>query len=113
MTRLFQLLFWGAVAAILFFTLRPITVVVPGSDKTQHAISFGLLMLLAAPAFPRARPVNLAVALSALGAAIEFIQPYFGRSDDIRDWVADTIGIAIALFPVLVGRRLLMRSKQV
>lgn len=105
MTRWFRILFWFAVAAILYFTLRPVTIIVPGSDKTQHAISFGTLMFLAAFAYPRARVSSLVIGLSALGAGIELIQPFFGRSDDIRDWVADTIGILIALLLVLAVRQ--------
>lgn len=105
MRRWFGLFFWVAVAATLFVTLRPVTVIVPGSDKTQHAINFGTLMLLAAFAFPAVRLGSLVVGLSALGAAIELIQPYFGRTDDIRDWVADTVGIVIALLVVMAVRR--------
>ena len=97
-------LFWAAIAVTLFMTLRTITVMVPGSDKTHHAITFGVLMLLAAAAYPRQRLGALAVSLSGFGAAIELIQPWFGRSDDIRDWVADTIGIGVAVLLVLAFR---------
>lgn len=105
MTQWIRFLFWFAVAAILYFTLRPVTVIVPGSDKTQHAISFGMLMLLAAFAYPRARLSSLVIGLSALGAGIELIQPFFGRSDDVLDWVADTVGVLIALLLVLAVRQ--------
>ena len=103
--RYLQLLFWSAVALTLFFTLRPIVVRVPSSDKTQHLITFGILALLAASAYPRARLIALAAALSGFGGMIEVIQPWFGRSDDIRDWIADTLGILLAMVLVWTLRR--------
>lgn len=105
MNRLLQMLFWIAVGATLYFTLRPVTIVVPGSDKTHHLITFGLLMLAAAIAYPRARLLPLAAALSGLGAAIEVIQPHFQRTADVKDWIADTAGILIALVVLWIFRR--------
>jgi VanZ family protein len=102
---MFRTLFWIAVCTVLYFTLRPLTYIVPGSDKTHHAVSFGALMLLAAAAYPRARALAIALALSGVGAAIELIQPWFGRSNDLWDWVADTTGIAVVLLVVLALRR--------
>lgn len=95
--RIFRVLFWGAVAVTIYMTLRPVTTFVPGSDKTQHALTFGTLMALAAVAFPKVRLVYLGLGLSALGAAIEIAQPFFGRSRDPWDWVADSLGILVVL----------------
>lgn len=108
MSTTFRVAFWLTVAAVLFFTLRTLTVIVPGSDKTQHAITFGILMLIVVPAYPQARLAALAVSLSGFGAAIELIQPYFGRSDDIRDWIADVIGISVGLLIVTLVRKLML-----
>ncbi|HEV2567053.1 VanZ family protein [Sphingomonas sp.] len=105
MRTLFIALFWFAVLATLYVTLRPITVTVPGSDKTQHAITFGVLMGLAGLAYARTHLLKLAVALSAFGALIELVQPYFGRSRDVRDWIADSIGIAVVLVLLWAWRR--------
>jgi VanZ family protein len=107
MQRAFQYLFWAAIAATLFVTLRKVTVTVPTSDKTQHAVTFGVLMLVFALGYRRARLWAAAFALSGFGALIEFLQPYFGRDRDYRDWIADTIGILIALAIVLVVRALM------
>lgn len=104
MRFLFHFLFWCAVAVTLYLTLRPLTVFVPGSDKTHHALTFGVLMALAGAAYPRSRPILLAVALSGFGAAIELVQPYFARSRDIWDWVADSVGIAVVLTIIVVLR---------
>lgn len=111
MHRLFRIIFWSGVALTLFITLRPLTVFVPGSDKLHHAMTFGALALLAAGAYSRVRLFPLGAALSGLGAFIEIAQPFFGRSDDVLDWIADTIGIAVALALVWTGRTLLSRRR--
>lgn len=93
-------------------TLRPVTIFVPLLDKTQHALTFGALMALAAAAYPGSRPILLGIALSMLGAAIELMQPYFDRSRDIWDWVADTIGIvAVLTLTILLRSRLTQRQR--
>ena len=97
MHRLIQYAFWFAIVATLFFALRKVTILIPATDKTQHAVTFAMLMGFAALAYPRARLWAVAFALSGFGALIEVLQPQFGRDSDIRDWMADNIGIAVAL----------------
>lgn len=109
MQRVFKLVFWLAIAATLFFTLRPVMVTVPASDKIQHAVTFAGLACLCGFAFPGARFWAAAVALSGFGALIEIIQPRFGRDGDIRDWIADTIGLTVAFLIVWVVRSLVLR----
>jgi VanZ family protein len=99
-----RVLFWCAIAATLYTTLRHISVAVPGSDKTHHAVTFGALTALAIAAYSRSRLIPLGVALSGFGAAIELIQPYFERSRDVWDWVADNVGIIIVLAVVVLVR---------
>ncbi|MFD1612486.1 VanZ family protein [Sphingomonas tabacisoli] len=113
MQRILQLAFWLAVALTLYFCLRHVTVVLPISDKKQHAFTFGGLTLLAGIAYPHRKIWAEAFALSGFGALIEFIQPYFGRDKDVKDWIADTIGILVALVVISVLRRLLaQRDKE-
>ena len=109
MHRILQTVFWLAVASTLYVTLTPITVFVPGSDKSQHLITFGMLTLGAAAAYPRARLVLVGLALSGFGGAIEVLQPWFGRTGDMLDWFADSAGILIALMLVWTARKLLAR----
>lgn len=109
--RILQSVFWLAIAATLFFALRKVTVFVPTSDKTQHAVTFAFLTALAAAAYPRARLWAVAFALSGFGALVEFLQPYFHRDRDYRDWIADTIGILIVFAMVLIVRKLLVRGR--
>jgi VanZ family protein len=106
--RILQVAFWLAVVMTLYLCLRHVDVVMPISDKKQHAFTFGALTLLAAAAYPYRNVFVEAFALSGFGALIEFIQPYFGRDKDVKDWIADTIGILVALAIAAIARKLLM-----
>ena len=103
--RVFQFLFWLALAVTLYMCLRKPVMIAEVSDKTEHAATFAALTVLAIAAYPRARLAAQAFILSGFGAMIEFIQPYFGRDKDVKDWIADTIGILIALAIVWTMRR--------
>jgi len=76
-------------------------------DKFHHILAFATLSLLACLAFPTARLPRIGERLSFLGALIEVLQsiPALHRDCDIRDWIADTIAIAIVLFVVAQVRR--------
>lgn len=102
--RLVQIGFWLAVAVTLYFTLRPFVGLSTVSDKTQHLVTFGVLTAWAAMAYPRARLVPLGLALSGLGGLIELLQPLTGRSDDLLDWIADSVGVLIGLTVALAWR---------
>src|SRR5690348_2861365 len=111
MQGLFRVAFWFAIGVTLYFALKRVAVVVPATDKTQHAVTFAVLTGLAALSYPRARFWAAAFALSGFGALIEFLQPYFHRDRDYRDWIADTIGILIVFAIVLVARKLLLQAR--
>ncbi len=76
-------------------------------DKFHHILAFVTLSLLACFAFPTARLPRIGERLSFLGALIEVLQsiPALHRDCDIRDWIADTIAIAIVLIIVAQVRR--------
>jgi VanZ family protein len=105
--RLFVVAFWVLAAFTISEALVPThrSLHVFRWDKLEHAFAFGMLTLVSIFAFPRVSPLRLGLALSALGAAIEVLQPFTGRDGDIRDWIADTIAIAIVLALISVGRR--------
>ena len=76
-----------------------------GSDKVVHLLAFAAL------AFPLARTgriglIPVFVAASAFGGLIEFIQPSFGRSSDMQDWIADIAGVALGIALALLYRKL-------
>lgn len=76
-----------------------------GSDKVVHLIAFTAL------AFPLARTgrfglIPVFVGASTFGGLIELIQPSFGRSADMQDWIADIAGVALGIALALLYRRL-------
>lgn len=105
------------IPAILWFLLLCVLVFMPGSDvpsigwaqqlhidKIVHFFLFGMLFLLTAlPILKSSFSVRskkqylFSIAISAIlwGILTEIIQHYFvaGRTFDIGDWIADTIGI--------------------
>ena len=75
-----------------------------GSDKVVHLIAFAAL------AFPLARTgriglIPVLVGASAFGGLIEVLQPSFGRSADLQDWIADIAGVALGILLALLYRR--------
>ena len=82
---------------------------VPGepNDKVEHIIAFATLSALATFAYPRVALTRLLIGLSAFGAMIEVVQaiPVLQRDSDIKDWVADTIAVAVVLGLVWWRRR--------
>ena len=50
--------------------------------------------------------VPVFIGASAFGGIIELIQPSFGRSADMQDWIADVAGVALGIVLALLYRRL-------
>ena len=76
-----------------------------GTDKIVHVIAFAAL------AFPLARTgrfglIPVCLGAGAFGGLIELIQPSFGRSADMRDWIADIAGVGLGMVLALLYRRL-------
>jgi VanZ family protein len=108
-TRLFQpaiaLAFVLVLAALLAISLAP-----PGTplgqvalwpgDKVSHIAAFYGLTALSMAVFPRLHLVLLCLALSLLGAGIEYGQGLVGREVSLQDMIANFIGMLIALLPV-------------
>jgi VanZ family protein len=78
-------------------------------DKWAHVAVFGLLVFLFCLPFYKSGYgeiqrkyyfIKITLAVSLWGLTIEFIQKYFvpGRSFDLFDWAADTIGAFITFF---------------
>lgn len=99
--------------AIFIASSIPDLTELPGgiSDKTGHFWGYALLGLFVARAVAGARTAGVtagsslaAVALSsAYGATDEFHQRFVhGRSPDVHDWIADTLGAVAGALLVLV-----------
>ena len=65
---------------------------IDGSDKLYHFLAFAALALPVASLIPRWTPVA-ALILAGYGWLIEMLQPYFGRSRDLDDQIANMSGI--------------------
>ena len=80
------------------------------NDKLAHGIGFWILIAVTDLAFPKVGFIWKAVALSAYGLIIEFIQLQTGyRHFSWWDWLADIAGV-LAFLPVRsLVRRLLAR----
>lgn len=75
------------------------------SDKIVHFIAFAAL------AFPLARTgrfglLPVFIGACSFGGVIELIQPSFNRSADVKDWIADVVGVVLGIICGLVYRRL-------
>ena len=82
---------------------------IPNFDKVVHAGLFGGMTFLFCMAyfkshFSYTQKVNhfirLSLAAIVWGISVEFIQKYFipGRTFDLSDWLADSIGVMVALW---------------
>ena len=75
-----------------------------GSDKIVHIIAFAAL------AFPLSctRRIGLLpvfIGACIFGGIIEVLQPLFGRSADVQDWIADIFGVVLGIVLALQYRR--------
>lgn len=97
---------------ITFFMLAPISA--PKgygfTDKKYHFLAFAGLIIPIATLQPRW--LLFAIPLFILfGVMIEIIQPYFGRTRDLADWIADIKGVFIGsvfglIMSVFIQRKL-------
>ena len=88
----------------------------PGSDlldiepweTLEHVVAYAVLAFVGTLAFPRPRETALlAFFLPALGILIEVCQLIVpGRSADISDAIANTVGVGLVLVPLLTFRAL-------
>lgn len=81
---------------ITFLTLAPVSPPVGygATDKTFHLLAFATLALPVATLQPRWLLFMIPLFVI-FGGVIEIIQPYFGRSCDFDDWIADIKGVMI------------------
>jgi VanZ family protein len=90
----------AAVAILLYLTLAPARDLPKVSmwDKAEHSIAWFVLAGVGLAFWP-ARPRRVAAFALALGALIEVLQAVMplGRDGDWRDWVADSVGVMVAL----------------
>ena len=103
---------WLAALVVYWLTLfvgthtRPadLPVSVLDFDKALHAGAYFVLASLLLVAWRRtgarfglAGRLAIATVVLAYGVVDELTQPYFGRSCDLLDWVADALGVGLAV----------------
>ena len=94
-------MFWLSLAVLTVASLVPVTLLPPQAlnvwDKAQHALGFAWLAIWGLVAYPRLT-VAVVAGLIVWGGAIELMQAATGwRYGEWIDWLADAIGVALAL----------------
>src|SRR5262249_20357571 len=101
-------LFAAGVVAVVVLSLLPRGEMpsVGISDKIEHLVAYALLGLTGGLAFTTRRAtILLLVLLPLLGIVLEFAQLVVpGRSSEVADALADWIGTACTLLPILIVR---------
>ena len=109
-----SLIFWLLVAVIsvlMLIELKPTTDGIPNIDKLEHAIVFITLTITGCLAYVQQKP-RIYAGLIALGALYEVLQALFTvtRQASVYDWLADIVGILIAIGLMAANRRLMKQN---
>ncbi|MCL4067565.1 hypothetical protein M3484_13390 [Pseudomonas sp. GX19020] len=83
----------------------------PGSDKMQHFGAFALVALVVTLLRP-GWVLPVALVLVAYGGLIELIQPLVGRSRELADFVADSLGVAAGSLTGLILHQAIQRLQR-
>jgi VanZ family protein len=105
--RVWWLCGWVLVAYVIWGCLEPASWV-PNfhvSDKIEHAGAYFLMTFWFGGLLQRRRFPVMVVGFLALGAAIEVAQGLMGlgRTADVWDFAADSVGVAAAIVPAYLG----------
>ena len=90
-------------ALLTVVMLWPIKTQFPGpeaSDKLLHLLAF-LALVLPFACTGRFRLLPILISASIFGGTIELIQPFFGRSAELGDWISDIVGVS---FGIILGK---------
>jgi VanZ family protein len=96
--RLWTILGWGLVGAVLVSSLIPLDVDLnEGKDKVAHLVAYASLVFWFGMLYRgMLQQLAMLVAFSALGVVIEFVQGMTGwRSFELADMAANAIGAAL------------------
>ncbi len=107
LTRLWWSVGWAMVLYITISCLEPPRYV-PNLhlwDKAEHALAFFGMSVWFGGLVRRTRYPVIAVLMLLFGAGIEIAQGAMklGRDEDVMDWVADAVGIALAVTVLYLG----------
>ena len=98
---------WILVVGAVLASLMPSHSLPPtgANDKLEHAVAYTVLALWFAGVYPRSRYLVIALGLFVMGVGIEWAQGAMnlGRYSDVRDVVANSLGIALGLALAIAG----------
>lgn len=112
--RFMPLIFWLlviVVSVLMLIELKPTTDGIPNIDKLEHAFVFIVLTITGCLAYVQQKP-RIYAGLIALGALYEVLQALFTvtRQASVYDWLADLLGILIAVGIMAANRRLMKQN---
>jgi VanZ family protein len=83
--------------------------IIPGSDKLAHLVAFAALAFPLSFAWPR-RMLPVVLGVLCYGGLIELVQPFFGRTAEWGDLLADGLGAIAGTALGAASRRWLDRA---
>lgn len=113
--RVSRWLFWPALALVIWGELTPSPPAVIGLvwDKAEHFIAYFGLAAMAALGFGLGRKLAIAiVGILVLGVALELLQRLTGRNPDVKDVIANTLGVVAGLCLAAVFLTLVERTAE-
>lgn len=98
------------ISTLAFMPSDEVPPISTGWDKSNHALAFFVLAVLANLSWPRLGWWKPAIGLVGYGIVIEIVQYFVGRDAAALDVFADSVGIALhgVLFLVLTRRRVVL-----
>lgn len=96
--RIWLVLGWGMVAAVVVLSLIPVEADLgEGRDKLAHFAAYGALSFwFAVMVRGRVRQLGIAIAFAGMGVLLEFLQGMTGYRDfELADMLANAIGAAL------------------
>ena len=97
--------------AVLSFLPRSTAAGVPVNDLVNHVIAYCALTGLASVRRRTLRGVGLVVILViGFGGLIELVQPYFGRANDLSDFIANSVGTLVGASIATIVRRMVFQE---
>jgi len=117
MLALTKIFFWLTLGFVLLLSQLPVDqlpkIVFDWWDKAQHALAFFALSVLGFCAYQH-RWVRVLIGLLAYGALIEVLQWLTGwRHGEFLDWLADGVGISIALIAYFFYHQLFNKKQSI
>ena len=98
---------WTFIAVAVVVSLVPGQKLPPTgvSDKLEHSVAYALLTLWFAGIYPRTAYWRIGLSMFVLGVCIEVLQGLmpFGRQPDVRDVVANSLGIVGGIALAMTG----------